>query len=305
MVKIISTIGPRYLDQRDLLKKIIGKSDIIRFNFSHFDEDIFEKLFELILEFEIPILADLRGRELRVYSKTNQYLSPNSEGIIYMNRLYDEDLEEKSAFIENYFHLKIISQDNYSLKIKNISKKPIIFKKDKIYKMQSPDFKLIDKEEKKVIKFLRKYPFDFLALSLVINENDLYEIKDLLFSKFKIVSKIEWEFAFKNLDKLIDESDYIMIARGDLGSRNIYLLPLYQEKIIENVEKKGKQFIIATHLSISLEYSNIPFRSEVIELYNTLKRKPYALLLADETVKSRNPIKHLNFIKKMINLYSK
>jgi pyruvate kinase len=150
---------------------------------------------------------------------------------------------------------------------------------------------------------------DFVALSFVKNGQDIKRIKRII-EKYsqkedimppKIIAKIENEEAITNLSSIIEASDAVMVARGDLG---IELpeeeVPLLQKRIIEESKFAGKPVITATQMLDSMVVSPRPTRAEVSDVANAVVDGTDALMLSNETAVGKFPVRSIQEMKKIV-----
>ncbi len=139
-----------------------------------------------------------------------------------------------------------------------------------------------------------------IAVSFVKSHECVRNARDHA-SWLPICAKIETKEAVKNLDRIVKESDYVMVARGDLGKEfGIHLVPVVQEKIIETCKKYEKPFIVATEVLRSMINFYEPSRAESIDVFNTVKSGAYAIMLADETAVGKYPVESARWLDKLI-----
>jgi pyruvate kinase len=161
---------------------------------------------------------------------------------------------------------------------------------------------MFDIKSLKLIPFIKKLNFEYLAVSFAESKEQIKKIKNLLSNKkIKIVSKIETKKGIKNLDQLIKESNGIMVARGDLG-KNIPMekLPIFQKIIIKKCNKRKKIAITATEMLLSMTKSKTPERAEVSDVANAVLDGSDMLMLSEETAIGKYPIQAANLMKKII-----
>lgn len=135
----------------------------------------------------------------------------------------------------------------------------------------------------------------FIALSFVREASDIRQLKKLMGSKtgkIKIIAKIEDQEGVRNLEDIIQESDGIMVARGDLGVEiNLEDLPNVQRRIIRLCAEYGKRVIVATHLLESMIHNPIPTRAEVTDVANAIYEEVDAVMLSGETTTGKYPLR--------------
>jgi len=136
---------------------------------------------------------------------------------------------------------------------------------------------------------------DFIALSFVREANDVQMLRQLLIRKgvpdIQIISKIEDQQAVKNLNEIIETSDGIMVARGDLGIECPYEeLPIIQRRIVKTCLQQIKPVIVATHMLESMIQNPIPTRAEITDVANAVFEQADAVMLSGETTVGAFPV---------------
>ncbi len=241
-IKIVSTLGPAS-DSREMLKKLIDAGvDVFRMNFSHGKHDEKRELVKKIREVDeyIGILADIQGPKIRVgnFKDDGTYNLTISQDI----KIYEKEIEgDENQFSislpgflksmkkgDHFFvndgiiKIEIMDKERDYLLGKVLSGGPISNKKgvnipsNKLKQIRVPTEKDI-----KDLELIAELNPDYLAISFVSGANDVLHVKKLLEnygnSDIKLVSKIERPVALDNFDAILEVSDAIMIARGDLG----------------------------------------------------------------------------------------
>jgi len=149
------------------------------------------------------------------------------------------------------------------------------------------EFKGITGKDKKGIKFGIKHRVDYIALSFVRHENDVLKAAELIkpgLPDCRIVAKIENKQAIKNIDRIIDASDGIMVARGDMGvAVPIYEVPIIQKRIIKKCNAAGKFVITATQMLEHMTEHSRPTRAEVTDVANAIMDGTDFVMLSAET----------------------
>ncbi|MGZ8225483.1 MAG: pyruvate kinase [Methylococcaceae bacterium] len=135
---------------------------------------------------------------------------------------------------------------------------------------------------------------DFFALSFVRDADAIYSLRSILTehgSKARIIAKIEDQQAISNIEEIIDASDGIMVARGDLGIECPYEeLPIIQHQIIKSCIRKSRPVIGATHMLESMISAPVPTRAEVSDIANAVLEKTDAIMLSGETTTGKYPV---------------
>jgi len=158
------------------------------------------------------------------------------------------------------------------------------------------------------LKFALSKDVDFVAISFVKDAADLKELREKIkeFSPdkvalVKIIPKIERKEAIKNIDEIIDESDVVMVARGDLGIE----LPeseviIYQKEIVSKCRQKNKPVIVATQMLESMIENPIPTRAEVSDISNAVIDHADLVMLSGETANGKYPVEAIKIMREII-----
>ncbi len=145
---------------------------------------------------------------------------------------------------------------------------------------------------------------DFVALSFVRKSEDVLKLRALLDdlgSKARIISKIEDQSGIKNLDAIVQASDAVMVARGDLGIEiDFHTLPLVQTQIVDLCLSYGKPVIIATHLLESMISAPMPTRAEISDVSTAVRERADAVMLSGETTTGLYPLECVDAMKRIV-----
>ena len=320
--KIVATLGPS-TDNKNKIKKLVKEGvDIFRLNLSHGDHSYHRNLINLIREIDrtIPILIDLCGPKLRIgkfennkiFLKKGDNFTLTTKKIMGNNDIVSisyKDIDKKI----NKNDLILLDDGRIKLKVVDIKDKLIITKV--IVGGELSDNKgvniigknlsipsLTDKD-KDDIDFGVKERVDFIALSFVKTKDDIVELKDILKRKnyqIPVVAKIEKKEAIRNLKQIIDISDGIMVARGDLGvEMPLEEVSILQKKIIKECLLKGKFSILATQILESMVEKSSPTRAEVSDITNAIFDGADSLMLSSETATGKHPEIVIRTMKKI------
>jgi len=327
--KIIATLGPAS-SSKDVLRKMIHEGvDIFRLNFSYSRQEEHLKLINLIKELNlelgsnISILADLQGPKLRIGEIENNLINLMEGDIITFvteNCVGNKDHIYMSyqEFPQNVNSGEIILIDDGKIKLEVIeTNKKDIVKAKVIYGgslsskkgVNLPDTKIslpcLTVEDISNAIFALEQGIDWLGLSFVRKPSDILELKDLI-KKEKghagVIAKIEKPEALLEIDQIIDLSDGIMVARGDLGVEVPFdEVPLIQKLIVEKCIMRSKPVIIATQMMESMITNFRPTRAEVNDVANAVLDGADALMLSAETSVGKYPVETINCMQRIIN----
>lgn len=318
--KIVCTIGPVTETQPELEKLLRAGMNVMRLNFSHGDfkehQNRVNNLRKAVAKIKIPaaILQDLGGPKIR----TGEFNTPNGRVTIEKGQTFiltTENIvgDNKRVHI-NYDKLHnevsvgqriMLDDGKKELKVEKITGKDIIttvitggeLKGRRGANFPDSDLSIssLTPKDKKDLTFGVNNDVDYVALSFVRRPDDVKELRQLLTkakSKAGIVSKIETPQAVENIDEIIELSDAIMVARGDLAveipAENV---PLIQKMIIRKCNERGKPVITATQMMESMIKSPVPTRAEVSDVANAILDGTDAVMLSEETTLGEYPVK--------------
>lgn len=325
LTKIVATIGP-VSDSEEMIKKmILSGVDVIRFNFKHADLEWHESRIKRVnqvagqLGRHVGILIDLHGPEIRV-SLPQDELEVTKGGLYLFGDVIFKEKKPgisvdpsyiiktlkggEKVFIEDgFFEFEVVKEeDKYYL----LSKQDGIIKNKKNCNILGVDFPFSSLVEKDLmgLQMAVKNEVDFVALSFVRGPNDISILKEEM-KRFKlnskIIAKIETRLALKNIDKIVNLSDGIMVARGDLGVElSLEEVPYYQKLIIDKARKNNKFVITATQMLQSMVNSRLPTRAEVSDVANACYDKTDAVMLSGETANGKFPLESVKTMRRII-----
>ena len=300
--KIIATVGPSVDSKNKIHELIDSGADVIRLNFSHGSHEDHKNIVDWVRDYPKPIaiMQDIQGPKIRTgMSQEGTFLEA---GQVIELTSKESNSTDKSIFI-NYENLltdikpgeRIFIDDGQVVMrvIELIGKKMTanIEIGGELRDNQGvafPDSKLsvsaITLKDKEDLAYGKKIGVDIVAVSFVRKASDITEVKALVESNIKIIAKIELKEAMKNLDSIIDESDGVMVARGDLGVQlPLEQVPFAQKKILDTANYKGKISITATEMLQSMKISFRPTRAEVTDITNAILDGTDAVMLSAET----------------------
>src|SRR5438046_2577865 len=144
---------------------------------------------------------------------------------------------------------------------------------------------------------------DFIGLSVVREKSDIEQLRNLLLkkkNKAQIVAKIEDQLAVRSIDKMIESTDVIMVARGDLGIEcPMEELPIIQRRLFRSCLRLGKPVIVATQLLESMITNPLPTRAEITDVANAVFEQADALMLSGETTIGRYPVECVEVLRRV------
>lgn len=329
--KLIATIGPSSNNKKVMKKLFDVGMTTIRLNFSHGDYEEHKKRIKIAKEimketgFPLSIMLDTKGPEIRIGKmKTGQQKilankkitiftdqksyknKENNENELTVSYDMSKDLKpgKKILVDDGKLQLEVISING---KIINaLSKNSHLIKSNKRINLPGTKFSMpfLASKDYKDINFGIKNNIDFIAASFVNSKKDIEEIRKILKKEnaehIQIFAKIESQYAVDNLDEILEASDGIMVARGDLGLEiPYYEVPVEQKKMIRKCRKFGKPVIIATQMLDSMESNPSPTRGEVTDVYFATELGADSTMLSGESAAGKYPILATSYMSKI------
>lgn len=320
--KIICTLGPA-IDSDEMLRKMMENGlDCARLNFSHGSHEEHLGRIERVKRIRkelgkyIPILLDTKGPEIRLkkFENDSVIVEQGQTFTLYS----DERMGNKDGVSVTYPKLasflevgtKILIDDGkVEIEVIEILKENIVCKVNNGGKLSnnksinipgcSIDMPYISERDKSDILFGIENDVDFIAASFVRTKEDVIELRKLLNDnggeEIKIISKIENMQGVENIDDIVDLSDGIMVARGDMGVELPYtMLPKIQKDIIKKCFRAGKYVITATQMLESMTKSPRPTRAEVSDIANAIYDGTTGIMLSGESAAGDYPIESVS-----------
>ena len=327
--KVVATVGPASSSREVLTKMIHEGVDVIRVNFSHSSQAEFLRIKDLVdelneeLKVNVSVLADLQGPKIRVGEIQGDKLELIEDEIITL--VNTQSLVSREAVFVNYLPLprevnpgEIILIDDGkiklevmdtnqtdSIRVKVISGGILSSKKG----VNLPDTRIslpcmTDIDISNAV-FALEQDVDWLALSFVRKASDIRELRSLVQSHHShagIIAKIEKPEALEQIDEIIELSDGIMVARGDLGVEVSFdQVPLIQKEIVQKCILQSKPVIIATQMMESMITNFRPTRAEATDVANAVLDSADALMLSGETSMGKYPAETIQAMQRIID----
>lgn len=326
--KIVATIGPA-TESKEMLAKIINTGvNVCRINFSHGSHEDHKKVIDNIRELNketgsyTAILADLQGPKIRVgkikdngvelhYGEEIIITSEECVGdaskiyISYQNFPKDVSAGEFILLDDGKLKLEIKSSNNVD-EVVAIVRHGGVLSSNKGVNLPNTKISLPCLTPKDLVdlEFALKMNIAWIGLSFVRNANDIHELKDLIQkaeSNAKVIAKIEKPEAIKDIEEIINATDAIMVARGDLGVEIPFQeVPLVQKMIVKKSMNASKPVIIATQMMESMMDNITPSRAEVNDVANAVLDGADAVMLSGETSVGEFPVEVVSAMDKII-----
>lgn len=327
--KIVATVGPASSAYDNLLALVKAGVDVFRLNFSHGSHEDHLEVINRILyinkkyNLHIGILADLQGPKLRVGKMENNGLEIKEGDILTfvnepcvgnMEKIYmsyqefpnDVKVGERVLVDDGKLVFEVVEtnkKDQVKLKVlfggTLSSNKGVNLPNTKI---SLPSLTEKDLED---LEFMLTQPVNWIALSFVRTGKDIKDLRkrlDAVNHPAKIIAKIEKPEAVENIDKIIKNSNGIMVARGDLGIEvPMERLPVVQKEIIKKCIQRARPVIVATQMMDSMITNPSPTRAEITDVANAVFDGADAVMLSGETSVGAHPVKVVEAMNKIID----
>lgn len=325
--KILATLGPQTSSVEKIKQLISSGVDAVRLNMSHGDYSFFSSIFENIhtvrteLNSPLAILADIQGPKIRIgelkepqieifagnqIEITTDEIIGNEKSIStsYKKLTTDAEVGDLILINDGLIRLKIIRKNKSSV-LCDIENGGILSPRKG---MNLPGMKLstpsITEKDYENLEFLKDKPIDYIALSFVRKADDILQLKEWLSKNGKstpVIAKIEKKEAIDAFDSILNASDGIMVARGDLGVElSPAKVPVIQKEIIKRCNETGKLVITATQMLESMINSPIPTRAEAADVANAVWDGTDVVMLSGETSVGKYPIETVKMMQEII-----
>jgi pyruvate kinase len=326
--KIIATMGPACSSVTMVKKLIKAGVDVCRINFSHGEWDTHLEVVNNIrqanneLGTNVAILGDLQGPKLRIgeVEDNKMWLEPgatmtlttqatiSSGNVIYVKySTLARDVKVGESVLLDDGKLKL----EFTKRIDEHTVEALVINggflsSNKGFNLPSSDMSVasLTPKDRKDLEFIMNHEFDWVALSFVREAKDILELRAILEAnncQAHIIAKIEKPQAVANIDAIIEATDAVMVARGDLGvEMPMEQVPMIQKRIVSQCIEASKPVIIATQMMESMITSPTPTRAEASDVANAVMDGADAVMLSAETSVGEYPIKAVEAVEKIL-----
>ncbi len=336
--KIIATVGPASSSKEMLQKLVMAGTDIFRLNFSHGTHEDHKKVIKHVRDINkemgthICLLQDLQGPKIRVNMMAPDVeIKEGQEFIITTVEMEGNSKMASTSYEGLPDDVKagdtiLIDDGNIELKVKTVKGKEVIttviyggiLKSRKGINLPMSKVSAPSLTEKDIadLEFGLENDVEWVALSFVRKPMDIIYLRDRIQKKGKmtrIVAKIEKPEALENIDEIIDVTDAVMVARGDLGVEIVMEeVPMVQKMLVEKCNLKAKPVIIATQMMESMIENPRPTRAETNDVANAVMDGADTLMLSAETAAGAYPeevvksmVRTITSVEANANIYHK
>jgi pyruvate kinase len=310
--KIICTIGPASISRNTLRKMYRAGMNGARINTAYGTLEQYGVMISRLREVaDIPIVVDLKGPEIRLRTKDKSTVNMGDvlelgKGmkISFNNDIYDEVDVGDAVLVDNgRLRTQVVKKEREVLKLLAKTSGEI----DDGKGVNIPNKKLtvptLSRKDLQIIDFARENDVEFLALSFTRNAQDVINLrKEASGFKDAIIAKIENPEGVDRFNEILDASDGIMVARGDLGIEiEPEKVPHVQKSIIRKCNQRGKLVVTATEMLESMTHQPTPTRAEVSDVANAILDGTEVTMLSGETAVGQYPVESVMMMSRIAN----
>lgn len=322
--KIIGTLGPSSNDRETILRLFDAGIDVFRLNFSHGTHEDHAKTHAIIRSIEeergrpIGIMADLQGPKLRVgsFADGKEMLEPGNQFTLDQDPTPGTNSRvclphpEIFAALTNGAQL-LVNDGKIRLKVLEFSVDSALTevvvggeisgnKGVNVPDLYLPISPLTEKDRTD-LTYALDLGVDWVAISFVQRAEDMTELRDLVGTRAAIMAKLEKPGAIEHLQGIVQLSDGVMVARGDLGVEMPQeIVPVVQKKILRCARQEGKPVVVATQMLESMITAPIPTRAESSDVATAVYDGADAVMLSAETAAGQYPVEAATAMNRII-----
>jgi pyruvate kinase len=324
--KIVATIGPASWDKETIRQLIAAGMNVARINFSHGEQDRHAETIANVRQVAqeaqevVGILCDIQGPKIRLGDIQGERVQITEGDQLVLTLDEVEGTREIVSLPHPEFlrdlhtgtHL-LIDDGNIELEVEECRSSEVVTRvviggEISAHKgVTAPDAKLtlsaITDKDREDIEFALNHGADFIAMSFVRSADDVRELRWLmkhLGGDAAIVAKIEMRESLANIEEIIEVSDAIMVARGDLGVETpAEEVPFHQKRIIRLCNRAGKPVITATQMLESMKSNPRPTRAEANDVYNAILDGTDAVMLSAESATGLYPVRSVEVMARI------
>lgn len=323
-IKIVCTIGPASDSTKTLTAMIKNGMSVARLNMAHGQPEEHIQTIARIrqiaakLNCVVPILMDLPGTKMRIGTLLSEpMLLTKNQKITLISQPIQTEVNvipvefpdftkqvSKGSLIflnDGFIQLRVDTVSNYAVFCHVIIGGELLSHKGINIPGSHATIKAITENDLKWLDFGLRAKVSIFGLSFVSKSSDIVFVRDFAKQKGEIVylvAKIERQQAIKNINKIINVSNGIMIARGDLGVEiPLQEVPMIQKTLIRKANKAGRSIITATQMLESMTHNSRPTRAEVADVANAILDGTDAIMLSEETAIGDYPVESVQMMK--------
>lgn len=313
-VKILATLGPASSEEETIARLHAAGADVFRINMSHADHELMRTLVERIRNVErragrpIGILADLQGPKLRVGTFANRSValqvgqeftldddsSPGDATRVHLPHpeiLAAVEPGHRLLIDDGRLQLEALSNDGKAIRCRVIAGNAISDRKGVSLPDTELPFGALTEKDRRDLDAVLATGVDWIALSFIQRPQDLAEVRKVARGRAALMAKIEKPQAVKRLNEILELSDGLMVARGDLGvEMPLEAVPGIQKQITRACRRAGKPVVVATQMLESMISAPVPTRAEVSDVATAVFEGADAIMLSAESAAGQYPV---------------
>lgn len=314
--KFITTLGPASMNYETMRGLAEAGANMFRCNFVHMQYDMYKQVKAWTQQINhelgcwVQLQADIQGPSIRMGTlhENGYFLQEQQEydfitGHDNRDGLADNELPINDAtlheavkpgqhitFMNGSLEGLVTAVNGTKITVRMINSGTLKSRKS----INLPETELttsLTEKDRRDLDFLMQEGIDWVAISFVSRGSHVDEVRRIIGDRpTKIISKIERRSAIENIEEIVDASDGVMVARGDLGIEiPMEQVPLIQHQIIEAAHRNKKPAIVATQMMLSLAHSLHPTRAEVSDVAHAVMQRADAVMMSEETAEGINP----------------
>lgn len=316
--KIVCTLGPTTDGKDDVLEKmVLAGMNVARINASHATEQQMRERYEAVRRVSektgipVAIMLDTKGPDVRLgeieggkvmleagarFTLTSDEIVGNSEraSVAYERLPVEVEVGSDILIDDGLVRIRVMERNERELICEVIIGGLVGSKKSVNVPGAKLDIPFIREKDEADIAFAIEHDFDFIAASFTRTAADVEQIKAILAERgsgMRIIAKIENFEGVENIDEILEASDGVMVARGDLGVEIPFEeIPALQKSILKKALQRGKASITATQMLESMVNSPRPTRAEITDVANAIYDGTSAIMLSGETAMGNYPV---------------
>ncbi|HEX7150967.1 MAG TPA: pyruvate kinase [Thermoanaerobaculia bacterium] len=325
--KIIATLGPASNSEETLYRLLTSGVDVFRLNFSHgLHEDhakVIRRVRDIATELGryVPIVGDIQGPKLRIGEVEGVHYLENGQPFVIstVKRIGGSDgcstpftplprevqVGHRILINDGLVELVVTAVDETTVSTRVLHGGPISSKKG----MNFPDSELtipaITEKDREDVRFAVEHQLDYIAASFIRRKSDIVDLRKMLAElggqEIEVIAKLEKPQAMDNLDEILEVSDGVMVARGDLGVElPPEAVPIMQKKILTAASRWGRFAITATQMLESMTTNARPTRAEASDVANAIFDGSDAVMLSAETASGKYPVETVQMMARIV-----
>ena len=325
--KILATLGPASSSEDMIYRLLTSGVDAFRLNFSHGKHEEHAKVIATIRDVAtelgryVPIVGDIQGPKLRIGEVDGViHLESGAQLVISTEPVKGTAKQVSTPFKplpnevgigqrilinDGLVELVVTGVEATRVSTRVIHGGPISSKKG----MNFPDSELtipaITDKDKIDLAFAVEQKLDYIAASFIRRKSDIVELREILHShggdEINVIAKLEKPQAIDNLDEILEVSDGVMVARGDLGVElPPEAVPIIQKKILARASRWGRFAITATQMLESMTTNSRPTRAEASDVANAIFDGSDAVMLSAETASGKYPVEAVQMMARIV-----